>query len=517
MIIGVIFLLAFIWWRWVYLPPAALDLQQVNIERANISHPLDKVIQEHTRFLQGSRALLRQFARSPETISLPTLRVDRCEVSQGQFRRFAHWRAIATQPPPAHRWQPQEWVYKSQTEDHKILGQLDTPAGGLSFFDAWAYCRASGGRLPSSEEFEAISAGTEKRLYPWGDHFNTSGGRYRDPVLNIPRACGNYPETATPEGVEDIGTSLLEWTTLGEQPVLMGGNAYHRPSRLQSLNLIRRSAPADFRSQFTGFRCVYEGLQTPVSQQPLPWGGNTGIVPIPAGKYTIGPHEKAKIPALLGHLQDNQAAALKEFPIEDSSIRLQVMRYEVTRQLYARFLLDPLVIAGFYNHPKQPQSISHKPENWQQQKQAPQHPVTRITWWSAWAFARWVGGRLPTANEWQALAGARLTRFPYGNDYRPQVAIDRHHDHAGGKTLEVTASRDQSLHAIFGLSGNVAEWTGTSILRGNAYTLIIKGGNFRLPAEGGQVNQSGEAPPNYSSDDVGFRVVFPETVKDPIR
>ena len=50
----------------------------------------------------------------------------------------------------------------------------------------------------------------------------------------------------------------------------------------------------------------------------------------------------------------------------------------------------------------------------------PNHPVTQISGADAEAYCRWVGGRLPTCDEWEAAAraGAR-TRYPWGDKFIP--------------------------------------------------------------------------------------------------
>lgn len=53
----------------------------------------------------------------------------------------------------------------------------------------------------------------------------------------------------------------------------------------------------------------------------------------------------------------------------------------------------------------------------------PQHPVTQICGDDARAYCKWIGGRLPTLQEWEtaARAGAR-TRYPWGDTLQPKLA-----------------------------------------------------------------------------------------------
>lgn len=499
-------LLVFIWWRWFELRPQQLDLVEVVEQSVDITHPLDRLLIKYLKHIQYSPSLLAQFKRQEKSIVLADLAVDRCEVTQGDFRRFSTWRALEITPTKPHPKQSKSWVHKSQTQDHRILGQLNTPLGGVSFFDAWQYCHDGGGRLPTVAEFEAISGGSTQ-LYPWGNTFNNKPWQYQDPVLNIASHCNAYAQSGTANDIYDLANNVSEWATLDDKAVLMGGNAYNRPHRLHALNLIRRPAAFDFRSQYTGFRCVYPRANVGQTTAKLPWGTSSSITFIKGTTYTIGNAKSAKIPALLHYLTHQQIKSLNHFPLSDKKYSLKVMRYEVSRVLYWRFLRDPLVRLGFYNHTKQPENISHKPHNWQQQKTQLDKPITNITWWSAWSFANWLGGRLPSAKEWEALAGAGLTLFPYGNTYQASRTINYRGTNSQLDTIK--ASKDDSKNHIRGFSGNASEWTNTTVLKGNSFAIIIKGGSYLMPAESAKNYQIAQSSPAYTNPDLGFRVVFP--------
>lgn len=95
----------------------------------------------------------------------------------------------------------------------------------------------------------------------------------------------------------------------------------------------------------------------------------------------------------------------------------------------------------------------------------PEQPVGCITWRDAARFARWAGGRLPTADEWvyAARGGEQRDGQPWG---AAPIDCDRaaHFDDRGRGCGEQTTRpvcatpAGHSRHAVCDLVGNVAEW-----------------------------------------------------------
>jgi formylglycine-generating enzyme required for sulfatase activity len=502
-------------WRWFFSVNIKIDTIEIDIQQSETLDSLDRVLQQSLSHLQNKPQLIEFFTRPSSLTQITNLWMDECEVTQKDFGKFRQWYATRENPPQiAHPAQPPQWTYHSKTVGHKLLGRLNMPASGISYYEAYSYCQAAGGRLPYSNEFEAISNSKKGNLYPWGNNADKKIIRkampFRDPTLNV-QACGRA-ELQTPKTqIHDLGNNLLEWATLANgKGVLMGGNAYHRPVKINALNLIQRPAPYDYRSQYSGFRCVYSRpANIKNTTREMPWKSISNLKSIEAGYYPIGTPPSSIIVKLFKYLEPEQYKTLTSLPIKQNPLKLRISKTEINVQQYQRFLQDPLVKLNFFNHPKHPKKITHVPINWKKQLENPARPVTSINWWNAWAFSKWSGGRLPTDKEWKKIAGARSTLHPWGNEYIIGRSIDRNHPGSKHQPRGAQLSDDESLHGVLGLAGNVAEWTSSITHYGNGFHVIIKGGSYALPRQATQVLQTAAASPNYHNPDLGFRVVFP--------
>ncbi len=152
-------------------------------------------------------------------------------------------------------------------------------------------------------------------------------------------------------------------------------------------------------------------------------------------------------------------------------------------------------------------------------------PVVGVSWYEAWAYARWVGKRLPTDAEWTK-AGAwpvesapgRIAqrRYPWGESFD----VRRAHLYGAGQKGPVAVDEypgGTSVGGIHQLIGNVWEWTSTPIAELSDSTLhvsesvmSIRGGAYDTYFENQATChfQSGEQSLSRRRN-IGFRLALP--------
>lgn len=137
-------------------------------------------------------------------------------------------------------------------------------------------------------------------------------------------------------------------------------------------------------------------------------------------------------------------------------------------------------------------------------------PKTGVTQSEADLYCKSLGGRLPTAEEWEIAAkgGKAENIYPWGI-LAPNCNLTNYW-YCIGSTMPVGSySSDQSGFGVFDLGGNVSEWTST--LQGNS--AIVKGGNWSdnptyVPVYTEESKDKELADDKLAGDKIGFRCVL---------
>jgi formylglycine-generating enzyme required for sulfatase activity len=150
----------------------------------------------------------------------------------------------------------------------------DEPVWGVSWYEAMAFARWAGRRLPSEVEWERAARGDDARTFPWGDEAPEPRYANFDGARSGVTPVGAFPNGASLFGLLDMAGNVWEWTSTefgpypgftafpypeyselwfdGDHRVLKGGSWATRGRILRSSfrNFYRRG----FRIGFVGIR-----------------------------------------------------------------------------------------------------------------------------------------------------------------------------------------------------------------------------------------------------------------------
>jgi formylglycine-generating enzyme required for sulfatase activity len=224
---------------------------------------------------------------------LSSYEIMRTPVTVVQFARFLAARGYEER---AH-WSAEGWAWRvssgalrprfasdeERAEWHAYLTP-SRPVVGVSWFEADAYARWLGARLPTEAEWEKAARGANGGRYPWGDEWEEDRAAHRGygPKKTLP--VGVFPKGESPYGMLDAVGSVWQWCNdlyatdayahadrrdpqgpsvppslpdAGAKPlhrVVRGGAWNTLPWSLRCAN--RNSYPMGARFSNLGFRCV---------------------------------------------------------------------------------------------------------------------------------------------------------------------------------------------------------------------------------------------------------------------
>ncbi|MBM3189929.1 MAG: formylglycine-generating enzyme family protein [Chloroflexi bacterium] len=191
-----------------------------------------------------------------QTLEVDGFNIDVYPVTNAQYKLFVD--------TTGHRI-PRHWQ-----EGQIPAGKEDHPVVWVSWEDAVAYAEWVGKRLPTEVEWEKAARGTDGRLYPWGNTFDSAKGNTQEAGLKDTSPVGSYPGGASPYGALDMCGNVWEWTADYYDAyrgsvyslerygttyrVLRGGSWFDSADSVMTVT--RNSAKPTFTFSTIGFRCA---------------------------------------------------------------------------------------------------------------------------------------------------------------------------------------------------------------------------------------------------------------------
>jgi gamma-glutamyl hercynylcysteine S-oxide synthase len=269
-----------------------INTQKLNTQALNINRQHSTVnTQPSTRMIEipagefqiGNNSINALDNERPKhRVYLDTYYIDICPVTCGQYRDFIQVGGYTK----AEYWSESGWQWLQIAKVKQPLYWQDDsawdnhPVCGVSWYEAEAYARFMGKRLPTEAEWEkAASWDSQKklsRIYPWGDEEPIDKYCNHNHDISGTTPVNAYPEGKSAYGLFDTLGNVWEWTESWfdgykgflyypypgysqvyfdkQHRVLKGGSWATRPWALRCS--FRNWYYPEVRQIFAGFRCV---------------------------------------------------------------------------------------------------------------------------------------------------------------------------------------------------------------------------------------------------------------------
>jgi iron(II)-dependent oxidoreductase len=236
--------------------------------------------------------------RPRHAVHLAPFRIGAWAVTNAEYQRFIDdggyeraelwteagwkWRQEADLTAPQF-WTKRDGEWWTRSMDREMPVDPDRPVCHVCWYEADAYARWAGARLPTEHEWEAAASWDpetgSKRAYPWGDDEPTAFDANLDQLSFETAPTGAYPRNVSPIGAYGMIGDVWEWTSSdfagwpgyqsfpypeysevffgNEYKVLRGGSWATRPGAIR--NTFRNWDYPIRRQIFSGFRIARDG------------------------------------------------------------------------------------------------------------------------------------------------------------------------------------------------------------------------------------------------------------------
>ena len=209
---------------------------------------------------------------------------------------------------------------------------------------------------------------------------------------------------------------------------------------------------------------------------------NVPMVLIPAGEFTMG--------------NDVSGDAISRPAHQVNVDAFYIDKFEVTNEMY-----DACSYAVECRKPLQSGSVTRT--TYFNNPVFANYPVIYVDWKMANAYCAWRGARLPTEAEWEKAArGTDEHIYPWGGE-ELDCSLSNFAGCVGDTTPVDQHEKGQSLYGVFGMAGNVWEWTSTL---SKLYPYDPTDGREDPEVYGKRIARGGSWHPNFGGNSGNVRV-----------
>jgi len=210
----------------------------------------------------------------PERKYLGLFYIDVHEVTNAEYEKFLEFLSRTgskefdhpAQPPSKTDHVPLDWETLSKNRPNY-------PVVGVDWFDAYAYARWRGKRLPTESEWEKAARGQDGRRYPWGSSWDDAACNALPQVFmsgeerpSDVKPVGSFPKGLSPYGIADMAGNAREWVADDDEPQgvlpdlapVRGGS--FKDTAIACAATATLKLPRLYRGPETGFRCALDPL-----------------------------------------------------------------------------------------------------------------------------------------------------------------------------------------------------------------------------------------------------------------
>lgn len=192
--------------------------------------------------------------------------IDVYPVTNGQYKKFIEASGYVGDDilqrcwsGEGRRWRERNNVIEPKYWKNGKCNQADYPVVGVSFYEADAFAKWAGKRLPTEKEWEKAARGTDGREYPWEGKFNRKKCNSYESGIKKTTRVDRYPNGVSPYGCYDMAGNVWEWTSdwydkNEDRKVMRGGSWYNDSDDCRCVYRYYRE-PCN-RNDIIGFRCA---------------------------------------------------------------------------------------------------------------------------------------------------------------------------------------------------------------------------------------------------------------------